>query len=200
MLEAPVDHAVIGWKLYRAHALLFVCAYLGFLGYFAVTDPHNPVAALISKRSETEPQPLAAAPPPVVVSKPAARNVSVVSEAAPVAVSEDTGRQQERVRLSEVSQQATRAEAPQERATAIDQLSAATPEALQALQSVVTSDSAVRNRIRALNSLRVLAEQGDAKDAVLRIVHLATADANSSVASRASEVYRELTQEPAPSE
>jgi hypothetical protein len=66
---------------------------------------------------------------------------------------------------------------------------------LQALQAVVTSDSVARNRIRALNSLRVLAEQDGAKDAVISIVHLAMVDTNASVASRANEVYRELTQE-----
>ncbi len=40
------------WKLYRAHVLLLVCAYVGFLAYFAVTDPNNPVAGLFSARSE----------------------------------------------------------------------------------------------------------------------------------------------------
>lgn len=188
------------WKLYRAHALLLVCAYVGFLAYFAVTDPNNPVAGLFRARSELVEQGPQPAPPPVVTSNPVASKVAATNQVAPTLASEDTARQQERVRLSEVSQQATGAEAPQERATAIDQLSAATPEALQALQIVVTSDSATRNRIRALNSLRALAEQDGAKDAVLSIVHLAKADANVSVASRANEVFRELTQEPAASE
>jgi hypothetical protein len=190
------------WQLYRAHALLFVCAYVGFLGYSAITDPNDPVAALFKKNVPTEerPQLLAAAPPPAVTPKRVAGNVSVAENEVPVPVSEDAERQQERVRLSELSQQAARAESPQERAAAIDQLSAVTPETLQALQTVVTSDSTVRNRIRALNSLRVLAEQDDAKDVVLPIVQLATTDTNISVASRAAEVYRELARQPAAGE
>ncbi|WP_129779338.1 hypothetical protein [Peristeroidobacter soli] len=197
MLEAPVDDVIMG-RLYRAHALLFVCAYLGLLGYSALTDPRDPVAALFGENSQTveHAAAVAFAPPPSVVSKPVSRNVS----GEPVASPEDTERQQERVRLSEVSQQAIRAEAPQERAAAIDQLSSATPEALQALQTVVTSDSVVRNRVRALNSLRALAEQEGAKDAVLSIVQLATSDANTGVASRANEVIRELTEQTAASE
>ncbi|MBL8265394.1 hypothetical protein [Steroidobacter sp.] len=91
-----------------------------------------------------------------------------------------------------------RAAEPQERAEAIDQLHVATPETLQALQIAVTSDSTVRNRVRAVNSLRALAEQEGAQQTVLSILHLAMSDANTSVASRATEVYRELTQQPGP--
>lgn len=200
MLEASVDDAVSG-QLYRAHALLLVCAYVGFLAYFAVTDPDNPVAVLLSGRSQAS-EPLAAIPPPVVTVKRAAdlsvaagKTVPAVADVAPPPLSEETIRRQERERLSEASQQATRSGEPQERAAAIDQLKSVSPEALQALQAVVTSDSVVRNRIRALNSLRVLAEQDGAKDAVISIVHLAMVDTNASVASRANELYRELTRE-----
>lgn len=206
MLEASVDDAVSG-QLYRAHALLLVCAYVGFLAYFAVTDPDNPVAVLLSGRSHAS-EPLAAIPPPVVTVKRAAdlpvaaeKTVPAVADVAPPPLSEETIRRQERERLSEASQQATRSGEPQERAAAIDQLKSVSPEALQALQAVVTSDSVVRNRIRALNSLRVLAEQDGAKDAVISIVHLAMVDTNASVASRANELYRELTrEEPTPVE
>lgn len=206
MLEASVDDAVSG-QLYRAHALLLVCAYVGFLAYFAVTDPDNPVAVLLSGRSQAS-EPLAAIPPPVVTVKRAAdlsvaagKTVPAVADVAPPPLSEETIRRQERERLSEASQQATRSGEPQERAAAIDQLKSVSPEALQALQAVVTSDSVVRNRIRALNSLRVLAEQDGAKDAVISIVHLAMVDTNASVASRANELYRELTrEEPTPVE
>lgn len=205
MLEASVDDAVMSWQLYRAHAMLFVCAYLGLLGYFAVTDPHDPVAALFKPPAQEQPKSVVAMPGPSAtrnvsvadVAKPVEQNVSKAVEPSSDVVTEATARQQERIRLSQVGLQATSAEAPQERAQAIDQLNAATPEALQALQAVVTSDSAVRNRIRALNSLRALAEREDTKDAVISIVHLATTDTNASVASRAGELYRELTREPA---
>ncbi len=50
-LETSVDDAGIMSQPYRAHAALFVCAYAGLLGYFAVTDPSNPVAVLFSARS-----------------------------------------------------------------------------------------------------------------------------------------------------
>lgn len=189
------------WQLYRAHAALLVCAYVGFVAFFAVTDPNDPVAALFKQRSHAEGplQLLAVTPPPTVQANGAGavadRNVSVMDEAMPAADSEAEVRQRERARISEVSLQATRAQEPQERAAAIDQLKSVSPEALQALQAVVTSDSVARNRIRALNSLRVLAEQEGAKDAVISIVHLAMVDTNASVASRASDVYRELMQD-----
>ncbi|HEY5756058.1 MAG TPA: hypothetical protein VIU34_09545 [Steroidobacter sp.] len=209
MSEASIDDALIRrrqgseamWQLYRAHAALLVCAYVGFVAFFAVTDPHDPVAALFKQRPPAEElQQLPAVTPPPTVQANAApvaadRNISAADEATPDADSDAVARQQERTRISEVSLQATRSEQPQERAAAIDQLKSVSPEALQALQAVVTSDSVARNRIRALNSLRVLAEQDGAKDAVISIVHLATVDTNASVASRANEVYRELTQE-----
>lgn len=200
-------------QLYRAHAVLFVCAYAGFLGYFAVTDPRIPLATLLSRavlksgtgvQSNAEERPLppsATLPPGVAPSSgnSADQKVSLTDAVSSEAVSEDgSAQQQERARLSEIGLQATRAEEPQQRAAAIDQLNAATPETLQALQTVITSDSAVRNRIRAVNSLRILAEREGAHDAVISILHLAMVDANSSVASRATEVYRELTQERAP--
>lgn len=209
MSEASVDDAVIMKQLYRAHAAVFVCAYVGLLGYFAVTDPSNPVAVLFSARSAATEQPQSpafAAQPDVgrniVAATPAAagENVSVAPPVSSAAVADDSARQKEYVRLKEVRVQATSAEQPQQRAQAIDQLNAATPETLQALQAVVTSDSAVRNRIRALNSLRVLADREEAKDSVISIVHLAMVDSNASVAARASEVYRELTQEQTPVE
>lgn len=189
-------------QLYRAHAALFVCAYVGFLGYFAATDPHNPVAALFTARPDANelPQPLIVTAPAAVTPKeatPAAavENVSVAQEVIPPAAPDDTARQKEYARLREVRLQATSGDEPQKRAAAIDQLNVATPETLQALQAVVKSDSVVRNRIRALNSLRALADRAEAKDAVISIVHLAMVDSNASVASRAGEVYRELTQE-----
>lgn len=187
-------------QLYRAHAVLFVCSYVGFLGYFALTDSHDPGATVLSR---TEPRHTAPPPTPIITrssEKSADAKISVADAVSSPATSEDSAQQQERARLSQIGLQATRAEEPQQRAEAIDQLNAATPETLQALQTVVTSDSAVRNRIRAVNSLRTLAERDGAQDAVIPILHLAMADANSSVASRASEVYRELTQEPAPAE
>lgn len=203
MSEAPVDHAVIGPRLYWTHAILFVCAYAGLLGYFAVTDPNNPVAALFKSPAREQPVIAAASAPKATpkvaatIAQPAEGDFPKAAEQSSDVASEATIRQQERIRLSQVGAQATGAGAPQERAQAIDQLNAATPESLQALQAVVTTDSAVRNRIRALNSLRVLAEQEEAKDAVISIVHLATTDTNASVASRAGELYRELTQAPA---
>ena len=203
MLEASVDDVVSDRQLYRAHAALFVCAYVGFAAYFAVTDPDNPVAVLLRDRAQTKEQSqlFVATPSPVApanrvaIPAAAARNNSVADETASTVAPEAEVRQQEHARLNEVRLQATRAEQPQDRAQAIDQLNAATPETLQALQAVVTSDSAIRNRIRALNSLRVIGEQDGAKDAVISIVHLAMVDTNASVASRASEVYRELTPE-----
>ncbi len=189
------------WQLYRAHAMLFVCAYVGFLGYFAVTDPKDPVAALFksSSRMDEPPPRVAVEVQPVVVAPRLAENTSVADAPVKTAESKQTLSQHEerRTRLTEIRLQATKAERPQERAQAIDQLISASPETLQTLQTVVTSDTAVRNRIRALNSLRALAGQEGARDAVISIVHMAMVDTNASVASRANEVYRELTQEPA---
>lgn len=190
-------------QLYRAHAALFVCAYIGLLGYFAVTNPQDPVAALFRGHPAANDRvqvPAVVAQPSLVKhlanDTPAAagENVSVADSASAMAAADETARQQEYARLREVRLQATSAEEPQQRAAAIDQLNAATPEALQALQAVITSDSAVRNRIRALNSLRALADSEGAKDTVISIVHLAMVDTNASVAARASEINRELTQ------
>ncbi|MDY6947335.1 MAG: hypothetical protein SXG53_16625 [Pseudomonadota bacterium] len=187
-------------RLYKAHALLFVCAYFGLLGYRALTDPH--AFALFDA---TEPAQVAALVPapagadagdrPAAEEQAENQNIPLVDAIADSsAAAADAARNQERARLGEVALQAARAAEPQERAEAIDQLSAATPETLQALQIVVTSDSAVRNRIRAVNSLGALAQQQGAHDAVMSILNLAMADANASVASRAKEIYRQSMQ------
>lgn len=118
---------------------------------------------------------------------------STTRQPEPVAeVSSQTEDSEAEVNLSE---QAIGASEPQERASAIDGLSAAaTPEALQALQIAATSDAVVRNRIRAVNSLRVLAARSGADDTALGILRLAMSDSNPSVASRATAAYREITE------
>lgn len=187
-------------QLYRAHAVVFVCSYLGFLGYSALTDSHDPGATVLSRAKQRHAAP---APTPAIrrsTEKSVDAKVSVADAVSSPATPQDSTQHQERMRLSQAGLQATRAEEPQQRAEAIDQLNVATPEALQALQTVVTTDSAVRNRIRAVNSLRTLAQRDGAQDAVISILHLAMVDDNASVVSRANEVYRELTQEPAPAE
>lgn len=195
-------------KLYQAHAILFVCAYFGFLVYCAPADvaerlallqlspaPHD-AASSVAVSAAAQSAPLASANSG---NTKASNDKALAVEAARTGtVSGEAEREEQRTRLSQIGQQAMRAAEPQERAEAIDQLHAATPETLQALQIAVTSDTAVRNRVRAVNSLRALAEQDGAQQQVLSILHLAMADANASVASRATEVYRELTQQPEP--
>jgi hypothetical protein len=62
-----------------------------------------------------------------------------------------------------------------------------------ALQSALTSDRSVRNRLLAINSLRTLAKQGRDLPHVREILRTAMSDSDSNVATSARDAFKELT-------
>ena len=80
------------------------------------------------------------------------------------------------------------------RAAVIRELgNAATPGSLNVLEQTVRSDEVVRNRLLAVNSLRLLAKHGDAGGEIRALLRRAMADADANVATHARDAYRELT-------
>lgn len=83
---------------------------------------------------------------------------------------------------------------PQQRASAIDTLGVATPEALQALRIAATADAVPRNRIRAINMLSTMTDDAGRQTA-LQILDLARQDTDPRVAARAAASYESLIAE-----
>jgi hypothetical protein len=69
----------------------------------------------------------------------------------------------------------------------------ATPEALAALAQIVRSDEVARNRILAVNSLRLMGKRGDTSGRVQALLREAMADADANVATNARDAFQEIT-------
>jgi hypothetical protein len=82
---------------------------------------------------------------------------------------------------------------PDARAMLIRQLDgAATPESLNVLEKTLRDDDVARNRLLAVNSLRLIAKRGDDGGRILAVLRLAMTDADPNVATSASDAYREI--------
>lgn len=178
---------------------LFCVAYSGFLLYHWSTDARRSLQAPSTAKPAggvTNDSRLAkAGPGQLTRDRPIATLTKSSTARQPELIAEVSSQTEDSEAEVDLGEQAIRASEPQERASAIDGLSAATtPEALQALQIAATSDATVRNRIRAVNSLRVLAGRGETKDEILTILQRIMSDSNPSVASRAAAAYREITE------
>jgi hypothetical protein len=79
------------------------------------------------------------------------------------------------------------------RATVISELgTVATPESLNLLEQTVRNDHVARNRLLAVNSLRLMAKGGDAGGEIRALLRRAMADSDPNVAASARDTYREL--------
>jgi hypothetical protein len=82
---------------------------------------------------------------------------------------------------------------PDARAMVLRQLDgAATPESLNVLEQTLRDDDVARNRLLAVNSLRLMAKRGEHSDRILTLLRSAMADADPNVATSARDAYREV--------
>lgn len=79
-----------------------------------------------------------------------------------------------------------------ERATAIRELDAAAPDAFAVLEQTVHNDPIARNRLLAVNSLRLMAKSGRNVDQVRPVLQVAMADSDANVAASARDADQEL--------
>jgi len=80
------------------------------------------------------------------------------------------------------------------RAAAIRQLDFGAPESFMILEQVVRGDAVARNRLLAVNSLRLMALRGQNRERVTAVLRAAIADSDSNVAASARDAYEEIAQ------
>jgi hypothetical protein len=80
------------------------------------------------------------------------------------------------------------------RAAAIRQLDFGAPESFMILEQVVRGDAVARNRLLAVNSLRLMVLRGQNRERVTAVLRAAIADSDSNVAASARDAYEEIAQ------
>ncbi|HKQ85114.1 MAG TPA: HEAT repeat domain-containing protein [Steroidobacteraceae bacterium] len=141
-------------------------------------------------------QPVASAGPPAGSASPPQSPVVQAPGEQPAGTTEPTVTAADmRPELANIAVEALNASDPDDRGTAIQHLAAIqTPEVMYALGQALT-DSALPNRHRSIESLRLIAaNEGDRDGAIRQMLRLAMDDRDTEVSNHARTAYEEITE------